>query len=53
MAFPFLEAATESAERVTEKVQRIVQELEIAMFCLGVESVAELKTVPIRERSER
>jgi isopentenyl-diphosphate delta-isomerase len=53
MAFPFLEAATESAQRVTEKVQRIVQELEIAMFCLGVESVAELKTVPIRERSER
>ncbi len=53
MAFPFLEAATESAERVAAKVRRTVQELQIAMFCLGVTSVAELKTVSIRERSER
>jgi isopentenyl-diphosphate delta-isomerase len=53
MAFPFLQAATESAERVQAKVQRTVQELQIAMFCLGVPSLAELKNVPIRKRSER
>jgi len=53
MAFPFLQAATESPERVQAKVQRTVQELQIAMFCLGVSSLAELKNVPIRKRSER
>jgi len=52
MAYPFLVAAVESPERVVEKVHRTIQELEIAMFCLGVPSLAELKSTPIRKRSQ-
>ena len=49
MAYPFLEAATESAERVLEKVERIVRELKIAMFCLGAQTVEDLQVVTIRQ----
>lgn len=51
MAWPFLAAATESPDRVAEKVQRIVRELKICMFCLGVKTVAELRTVELRKGS--
>lgn len=51
MAYPFLAAATESAERVADKVRRVVQELRICMFCLGVKTVAELKKVALRKGS--
>lgn len=51
MAYPFLEAATESPERVADKVRRIVRELKICMFCLGVKTVAELRTVELRKGS--
>ncbi len=51
MAFPFLQAATESPERVEEKVKRIVMELRICMFCLGVKTVAELRRVRLRKGS--
>jgi isopentenyl-diphosphate Delta-isomerase len=51
MAFPFLQAATESPERVVEKVQRIVLELQICMFCLGVRTVAELRAATLRKGS--
>jgi isopentenyl-diphosphate Delta-isomerase len=51
MAFPFLQAATESPERVVEKVQRIVLELQICMFCLGAKTVAELRRAPLRKGS--
>jgi isopentenyl-diphosphate Delta-isomerase len=43
MAYPFLEPATESPERVAEKVRRTIRELKICMFCLGVKSIAELQ----------
>jgi isopentenyl-diphosphate delta-isomerase len=49
MAWPFLAPATESPDRVADKVRRIVQELKICMFCLGVKTVAELRTVPLRK----
>ena len=51
MAYPFLQAATESPERVVEKVQRIVLELKICMFCLGVKTVAELRHARLRKGS--
>jgi isopentenyl-diphosphate delta-isomerase len=51
MAWPFLAPATESPERVAEKVRRFVQELKICMFCLGVTTVQELRTVPLRKGS--
>lgn len=51
MAYPFLQAATESPERVVDKVQRIVLELKICMFCLGVKSVPELRHARLRKGS--
>jgi isopentenyl-diphosphate delta-isomerase len=51
MAYPFLQAATESPERVEEKVKRIVLELKICMFCLGVKTVAELRRTRLRKGS--
>ncbi|HMB53056.1 MAG TPA: type 2 isopentenyl-diphosphate Delta-isomerase [Thermoanaerobaculia bacterium] len=53
MAFPFLAAAMESPERVEAKVARTVEELTIAMFCLGTRNIEELKQVPIHRRGER
>lgn len=49
MAYPFLAPATESADKVADKVRRVVQELKICMFCLGVKTVAELRTVKLRK----
>ncbi len=48
LAFPFLEAAAESAERVVELAARIVRELRIAMFCAGARDLAVLRDVPLR-----
>lgn len=53
MAFPFLAAAMESPERVEAKIARTVEELTIAMFCLGTRNIEELKQVPIHRRGER
>jgi isopentenyl-diphosphate delta-isomerase len=44
LAHPFLAPALESAERVAAKVRRTVRELRICMFCLGVTTIAELRT---------
>lgn len=52
MAYPFLVAAVESPEHVVAKVQRTVQELKIAMFCVGAPSLSRLQQTPIRKRSE-
>ena len=49
MAYPFLAPATESAERVAEKVRRTIRELKICMFCLGVKTVAELQRTSLRK----
>lgn len=43
LAYPFLEAASESAERVVARAERLVQELKIAMFCTGAGNLAALK----------
>lgn len=50
MAYPFLEPATESVERVVERVERVTRELRVAMFCAGVRSLEGLRSVPLRER---
>ena len=52
LAQPFLAAAKESAERTLERVERVVRELKIAMFCVGAGSVSELHQVELR-RSAR
>lgn len=43
MAFPFLEAATISAEQVEAKIRRTVHELKICMFCVGARTLGDLQ----------
>jgi len=52
LAQPFLEAAVDSSERVAKRIDRVVHELKIAMFCLGAAHLPTLKTVPIRKETE-
>ena len=47
LAYPFLRAADESEGRVVETVARIVEELKICMFCLGVRTIDELRQVKL------
>jgi isopentenyl-diphosphate Delta-isomerase len=51
MAYPFLAPAIESPERVAEKVRRIVRELRICMFCLGLRTIAELQRTKLLKGS--
>lgn len=51
LAQPFLEAAVESAEAVAARIERVVRELRIAMFCAGARTLAELRQRPIHRRS--
>ncbi|MFQ5690020.1 MAG: type 2 isopentenyl-diphosphate Delta-isomerase [Gemmatimonadota bacterium] len=50
MAYPFLEPATDGAERVADRIDRIVEELKIAMFCVGARTIGELKQVNLLRR---
>lgn len=50
IAQPLLESATISPEAVEEKLQQYIEELKIAMFCLGVKSIKELKHVSILKK---
>ncbi len=48
MAYPFLQAANESAAAVAAKVRRTVRELKISMFCVGARTLEDLRRVPLR-----
>jgi isopentenyl-diphosphate delta-isomerase len=43
MAGELLMAATESSQRVEEKLEAIIQELKAAMFLVGAKNISELK----------
>lgn len=47
LAQRFLEAANDSAELTLERAHRVIRELRIAMFCVGVRSLAELQETKI------
>jgi isopentenyl-diphosphate delta-isomerase len=47
MAYPFLQAADHSVDRVVEKIERTIRELRICMFCVGARTVEELQRVRI------
>jgi isopentenyl-diphosphate delta-isomerase len=48
LAYPFLHAAAESAEKVVDKVRRSIEEMKVCMFCVGARTIAELKRVELR-----
>jgi isopentenyl-diphosphate delta-isomerase len=50
LAYQFLEAATESPAHVAERIERIVQELKITMFCIGAKTIPELKRTGLLRR---
>lgn len=50
LALPFLEPATQSAKAVEKKLLRLIKELKIAMFCVGVKNIRELKKVQLVRR---
>ncbi len=50
LAQPFLGPATESADKVYERIQRAVEELRIAMFCVGARNLSELRRAELVER---
>ncbi|MEE2775180.1 MAG: type 2 isopentenyl-diphosphate Delta-isomerase [Acidobacteriota bacterium] len=50
MAYPFLAAATVSAEVVVERIERVVHELKICMFCLGCRDLESLRAVELVRR---
>jgi isopentenyl-diphosphate Delta-isomerase len=47
LAYPFLEPAVRSPEAVAERIDAIVQELRIAMFCAGARNLTELAQTKI------
>ena len=53
LAQPFLEAALESPEHVAARIDRIVQELRIAMFCVGARTLDDLRRVENRRVAPR
>jgi len=48
MAHAFLAAATESEERVFERIERTLRELRIAMFCAGAGTIEALQRAALR-----
>jgi len=47
LAAPLLRPATVSAEAVILRLQQLIIELRIAMFCVGARTVADLRRVPL------
>jgi isopentenyl-diphosphate delta-isomerase len=52
-AYPFLQAAVESPERVVARIQQMIKELRICMFCVGARNIPELQHTNLHERAER
>ncbi|MEM8933004.1 MAG: type 2 isopentenyl-diphosphate Delta-isomerase [Acidobacteriota bacterium] len=50
LAQPFLAAAMESTEAVVARLDRLVRELKIAMFCTGAADLAALRHTPLIPR---
>jgi isopentenyl diphosphate isomerase/L-lactate dehydrogenase-like FMN-dependent dehydrogenase len=52
LATPLLKAANASWETVIDKLDEIIQELRITMFCTGAQNLRDLKETPhFRERN--
>lgn len=53
IARPFLEAATRSEEAVEDTARLLIEQLRVAMFCCGAESIDHLRRVPIERVDAR
>ncbi|MEL7061703.1 MAG: type 2 isopentenyl-diphosphate Delta-isomerase [Acidobacteriota bacterium] len=53
LAQPFLAPALESTERVVERLERLMLELRITMFCVGASDLAALRRTPLHARDDR
>jgi isopentenyl-diphosphate delta-isomerase len=51
MASPYLKAATISAEAVAGRLRETIDELGIAMFCLGITKLEQLRNTPLLRKS--
>lgn len=52
VAHPVLEAATQSPAAVVEKLRQLIAELRVAMFCIGVRDLTELRgTARLQQRA--
>lgn len=52
MAVPFLEPATVGSSAVRAKLEELVTQLRIAMFCVGITDVEQLKDTPLLRDTE-
>jgi isopentenyl-diphosphate delta-isomerase len=52
MAAPFLEPATVGSSAVRAKLEELVTELRIAMFCVGITDVEQLRDTPLLRDTE-
>lgn len=50
LAQPLLAPATQSVAAVGERVHLFLQELRVAMFCVGAKNLAELRHIPLHQR---
>ena len=47
LALPFLKPATQSARAVEKRLDQLITELKVSMFCLGVKNLSQLKRVSL------
>ena len=53
VATPFLEPATVGPQAVVDKLEEIIEQLRIAMFCTGLTNLSALRDTPLLEKSDR
>lgn len=53
LALPFLKPATQSTEAVEMKLTRLIQELKIAMFCVGAKNIDKLKSAQLISMTQK
>ena len=52
-AYPFLEAAVESPEKVVARIERTIEELRISMFCTGARTIADLRRARLGKKTPK
>jgi isopentenyl-diphosphate delta-isomerase len=53
LATPFLEPATVGPQAVVDKLEEIIEQLRIAMFCIGVTNLEGLRDTPLLQKRDQ